>query len=160
MRRKKPEPAPPPPPEAIVLDGSNVTASAVSGAPARLAAALSWCSDFAPRLPIAVWFDASTLRRLGAEVERRLADAAAPHGAEVRVAAPGTAADAAILAEARSRRALLVSNDRYWDHEDLRRDVLLLQFVCTGGSFRAYQEATWFLPSGAARRVALTLLRP
>ncbi len=160
MRRRRPDPAPPPPPAAIVLDGSNVTASAVAGAPGRLAAALAWCRSFAPGLPITVWFDAATLRRLGREIEGALTAAAAGHGAELRVAAAGVAADASILADAAARRALVLTNDRYWDHEDLRRDVLLLQFVCAGAAFRVYDEATWFLPSGAARRVATALLRP
>jgi hypothetical protein len=160
VRRKKPEPEPPPPPLGIAIDGSNVTASATSGAARRLRQALDWCAAFGPSLPVVVFFDAATLRRLGAEAEAALREVAAASGAQLRVAAPGSPADPALLVHAHEARSLVLTNDRFWDFEDLRRDVILLQFSCDAAGFRVPEEATWFLPSGAARRVGVDALRP
>ena len=160
VRRKKPEPEPPPPPRAIAMDGSNVTASSIHGAERRLEQALSWCRAFGPSLPIAVFFDAATLRRLGPDMETRLRACAAAAGAEFLAAPVGASADPLLLAHAQDQRALLLSNDRFWEYEDLRRDVILLQFTCDAAGFRVPDEATWFLPSGAARRVAVAAIRP
>lgn len=160
VRRKKPEPDPPPPPRAIAIDGSNVTASSTAGAARRLELAMSWCRAFAPQLPVVVFFDHSTLRRLGPEMEQQLRDVALGANADLRVAAAGRPADPELLAHAHEARALTLTNDRFWDFEDLRRDVILLQFVCDTAGFRVPDEATWFLPSGAARRVAVAAIRP
>lgn len=159
VRRKKPEPEPPPKPLGIVIDGSNVTASAMSGASRRLRQALTWCSSFGPSLPVLVFFDAATLRRLGPESEASLHEVVDAAGAQMRVAAPGAPADPELLAHAHETRSLVLTNDRFWDFEDLRRDVILLQFVCDAAGFRVPDEATWFLPSGAARRVRVDALR-
>ncbi len=160
VRRKKPEPEPPPPPKGIVVDGSNVTASATSGAARRLSQALDWCASFGTALPVVVYFDAATLRRLGAESESALQQLARAAGAEFRVAPVGVPADQGLLEHAQQARAIALTNDRFWDFEDQRRDVILLQFVCDGKGFRVPEEATWFLPSGAARRVRVDALRP
>ena len=144
----------------IAIDGSNVTASATTGAARRVRQALEWCAAFGPSLPVVVFFDAATLRRLGAESEATLLEAVDAAGAQLRIASPGSPADPALLAHAHEARSLVLTNDRFWDFEDLRRDVVLLQFSCDAAGFRVPDEATWFLPSGAARRVRVDALRP
>lgn len=160
MRKKRIELPPPPPPLGLVFDGSNVTASAISGAPRRIEQALAWARDWAPRLPVVVVFDQATLHRLGGDLEAAIRDACAAKGAEVRVAERGVPADPGLLAYACASRSLVLTNDRYWDFEDLRRDVILVQFQAARGEFRVLDEATWFVPSGAARRVAMKDIRP
>ena len=160
IRRRKPVPPAPPPPRGIVLDGSNVTASATSGAPTRVVQALAWAREWAPSLPVVAVFDHATLRRLGREVEDAIRAVCASAGAEVRVTEPFVAADPGLLAFASASRSLVLSNDRFWDYEDLRRDVIVVQFQAARGEFRVLDEATWFLPSGAARRVAMKDIRP
>ncbi len=157
VRRRLPDPEPPPPPRAVVVDGSNVVASATSGAEHRVREVFAWLAQFAPALQVTVFFDAATLRHLGAERQAALLTTVREAGAEARVVEK---ADPALLAFAYEQRALVLTNDRYWDHEDLRRDVVLLQFVCDRSGFRVPDEATWFTPNGGARRVRLAALRP
>ena len=157
VRRRQPEPDPPPPPRAIVVDGSNVVASATTGAQRRIEDALAWARAFAPALPVTVFFDTATMRYLGGEREAALLACVRAAGAEAQVVG---AADPALLAFAYEHRALALTNDRFWDYEDLRRDVVLLQFVCDQRGFRVPDEATWFTPSGGARRVRVDALRP
>ena len=157
VRRRQPEPDPPPPPRAIVVDGSNVVASSTSGAQRRIEDALAWARAFAPSLPVTVFFDAATLRYLGGEREESLLAVVRAAGAEARIV---DAVDPALLAFAYEQRALALTNDRFWDYEDLRRDVVLLQFTCDRNGFRVPDEATWFTPSGGARRVRIDALRP
>ena len=122
--------------------------------------ALAWAREWAPSLPVVAVFDHATLRRLGREVEDAIRAVCASAGAEVRVTEPFVAADPGLLAFASASRSLVLSNDRFWDYEDLRRDVIVLQFQAARGEFRVLDEATWFLPSGAARRVAMKDIRP
>jgi hypothetical protein len=157
VRRRQPEPDPPPPPRAIVVDGSNVVASATTGAQRRIEDALAWARAFASSLPVTVFFDTATMRHLGVERETALLACVRAAGAEAHAV---DAADPALLAFAYEQRALALTNDRFWDYEDLRRDVVLLQFVCDQRGFRVPDEATWFTPSGGARRVRVDALRP
>ena len=72
---------------------------------------------------------------------------------------PRSSADPFVLQHAVSEHALIVSNDRFWDHEARRRGVLTVQFVLQGAEFRPYEEATWFDPAGGAVRIALRELQ-
>ena len=111
-------------------------------------------------MPVVVFFDHATLRRFGEALAEDVLAAVRDAGGEARVAEPNSSADPLLLAFAAESRSLLVTNDRFWDFEDLRRDVVTLQFVCEQETFRVYDEATWFLPSGAARRVGVAAIRP
>lgn len=143
-----------PAPGAFAIDGSNVVAAAVPKAAARLAAAVAWCRAFRPDLPVVVFVDDSTWRRLdpAAQVQVRALG-------EVTVGAAGAAVDAQLLDHARRHAALVVSNDRFADHDDLRRGALLVQFSFTRGAFAPAAEATWFRTPGTAVRFELAQLR-
>ena len=55
---------------------------------------------------------------------------------------------------------VILSNDRFWDHEELRSGVIRVQFVLRSGELRVYDQATWF-PSarGAAVVVPMEVLQ-
>jgi hypothetical protein len=159
-RHRHREPWPPPPLRGIVLDGSNVVANASVRAAERLRLATAWFRDWRPDLPQHVFFDQATFARCAPSMQRQLL---AEFDQPARrlgwtLGPPGESADPLLLRHAAEHGALLVTNDRFWDHEQLRRGVLTLQFVLAGTGFRPYAEATWFLPSGAARRVGLQQL--
>ena len=69
-------------------------------------------------------------------------------------------ADPYLLAHAREHGALVVSDDRYFDYEELRAGVITLQFRFRDGAFEPFAEATWFRPTGGAQRVAVSALAP
>lgn len=149
--RRRPAPVPPPI-GGIVVDGSNVIASGLGTAAARIERVEDWCLAFGPDLPITVFFDAG----------RRTAPAALrapPPRVERVLCRSGENADAALLEAAAARRAIVVSNDRFFDHAELRADLLTLQFELRRGSFAPYPYATWFRRRGTAVLVPLDVLR-
>jgi hypothetical protein len=134
MRRHQGPPPLPPPLGGIVLDGSNVIASGGRRAIERLDLALAWCAGWRPDLPVMVFVDRSTARRCVPAQEE-------------------------VLRWAGEHHALVVSNDRYFDFEELRRNVVTVQFTLAGDTFTVYDEATWFRSPGSAERVPMATLR-
>ena len=52
-----------------------------------------------------------------------------------------------------------MSNDRFFDYEDLRANTITVQFTLKGTEFTVYEEATWFRKPGSALRVLITELQ-
>lgn len=71
----------------------------------------------------------------------------------------GESADGYVLEHAREHGALVISNDRFWDFDDLRIGTITLQFRLKGDDFDPHQEATWFRPPNSAVRVPIATLR-
>jgi hypothetical protein len=162
MKKPKPPLPSPPPLAGIVLDGANVIASGNRRALERLDLAIAWARSWRPDLPIMVFLDWATARRCRPEqqdvLRARCADVT-PGRPRYAVVPPDEAADEHVLRWAREHRALVLSNDRFFDHDELRVGAVLLQFVLRGDAFEPFDEATWFRPSGGAQRVALAELR-
>jgi len=158
MKKRRPPLPEPPRLGGIVIDGSNVVASGNAFTLERLDQALDWCRSWRGELPVQVFFDASTARRLRPEVQdvlrARCADVT-PERARHVVCPRGESADAYLLEHAGEHAALVISNDRYFDHEELRTGLITLQFRCREGVFEPFDVATWFRPSGGAQRVDL-----
>lgn len=153
LRRHGPLPEPPAL-GAIAIDGGNVVAVAKRRARARLDLAVGWFRAWRPDLPVAVFLDHATFARCGAATQAELR--ALP---ECAVCPPGEPADVALLGYAAAHRALVVSNDRFFDHDALRANAIVVQFTLAGGAFAPFAEATWFRTPGQALRVALDTLR-
>lgn len=160
-RRRDPLPTPPAL-GGIVIDGSNVIASSKLRPIERLDLVVTWCRDWRPDLPVMVFLDHTTAVRCRPDAQ----DVLRARCADVTPGRPRYAVvplehmpDAVVLQHARDHHALVVSNDRFFDHEDLRRDVITVQFTLTGDRFEVFEEATWFRPSGGAQRVAMSDLR-
>ena len=64
-----------------------------------------------------------------------------------------------MLTHAREQGALVVSNDRYFDHDELRKNAITVQFRLKGDRFEPYREATWFRSPGVALRVEMAVLQ-
>ncbi len=145
----------------IAIDGSNVIASGLGRAGQRLELAVAWFRAWRPDLATSVFLDDSTFLKCSGAAATRLEQLCADSNEQLRfVRCPlRSPADVHALEDAVSRQALLVSNDRFWDHEPLRRGAITVQFVLEANAFRPYEEATWFRPSGGAQRVALRDLR-
>ena len=158
MKRRRPPLPEPPALGAVVFDGSNVLASNGRGGLERIDAALRWAEATWPTLPRMVFLDAATARRLRPSVQdvlrARCLDVT-PGRARWAVAPPDEEADVHVLRYAGEHAALVISNDRFFDHEDLRLGAITLQFRFAAGEFEPYAEATWFRPSGGAQRVAV-----
>ncbi len=163
---RRPQPLPIPPPlGGIVLDGSNVIATSRARADARLDLAVAWFRRWRPDLPICVYLDHATVgactepaqQRLRRRLEAEGDAAAAP--LRYRLGPRDAAADPFVLRQAHAERALIVSNDRFFDRPELRAGVVTVQFECTGERFEPYPEATWFTPTGGAVRVAMATLQ-
>lgn len=160
--RRHQQPPAPPPISGIAIDGANVTAGAPGWTADRLQTAVRWFRSWRPDLPITVFLDASTLRRCdaGSQAElRRWAETGIEDGAELRLCERHEVADVSLLQHARRQRALVVSNDRFFDHEELRRGAITVQFTLAGDQLEVFAEATWFRPSGGAQRVAMAALQ-
>ena len=144
--KKRTEPLPDPPPiRGLVVDGSNVIASGALYTLARLDAALAWCAAWRADLPCIAFLDASTARRLRPETQdtlRARCANATPGRARHVVCPRDEPADPYLLAHAREHGALVVSNDRYFDYEELRAGVITLQFRFRDGAFEPFAEAT------------------
>ncbi|MBM4060416.1 MAG: hypothetical protein FJ265_04850 [Planctomycetes bacterium] len=163
MRRRHRDPPPLPPPlGGIVIDGSNVIASGSGRATDRLDLAVAWCQRWRPDLPVQVFVDATTARRCRPEIQdvlrARCLDVT-PGRARYAVTPRGESADPHVLQHARRHRALVVSNDRYFDYEDLRANVVTVQFTLARDEFTVFEEATWFRQPGSALRVPLVELQ-
>ncbi len=162
MKKPKPPLPHPPPLGAIVLDGANVIATSSRRAILRLDLAVAWCREWRPDLPVMVFVDWSTARRCvpaEQDVLRARCVDVTPGRPRYAVVPPEESADEHVLRFAAAHTALIVSNDRFFDYDDLRRGVLTVQFVLHEERFVPHDEATWFRPSGGAQRVALDELR-
>lgn len=158
-KRAAPDAAPPPR-RAVVIDGANVIASSRRRPLERLALAEAWCEAWRRQLPVWVFVDYSTAMACPREAQQVLCARCqdVTEGRPRYVVTPHReSADAYLLEHARAHDALVLSNDRFWDHEDLRDGVVTLQFELKGDRLRVYDEATWFRDGGAAR-IALASL--
>ena len=159
MRHRHPPPSPPPL-GGIAIDGSNVIATARRQALDRLDAALQWCRSWRADLPVQLFVDARTVAACSDEPRRQLqAWAAAAAPAPLRLCPAGVEADVELLQLAGEQRALVLSNDRFFDHELLRRNVVTLQFTFANRELQPYAAATWFRSPGQAVRVPLAQLQ-
>jgi len=159
-RRHVPQPSPAPL-GGIVIDGSNVIASGLARAVDRLQLAVRWFRDWRPDLATAVFLDDSTFLHCSEAVAMELRQLCETNPDDVRfVRCPlRSPADVHVLEHAAERRALIVSNDRFWDHEQLRLGAITVQFVLRGTEFRPYEEATWFRTTGGALRLTMDELQ-
>jgi len=159
---RRPAPAASPPPRrAVVVDGANVIASSRRRPLERLALAERWCAGWRPDLPVWVFLDYSTAMTCPRDVQKvlRARCVDVTEGRPRYVVTPHReSADAHLLRHAREQDALVLSNDRFWDHAALRDGVVTLQFHLKRDHFRVYDDATWFRDGGAAR-VPLDALR-
>ncbi|MBL8728399.1 MAG: hypothetical protein JNM25_08220 [Planctomycetes bacterium] len=160
-RRRTPLPTPPPL-GGIVVDGSNVIASSKQRPIERLDLVLAWFTQWRPDLPIMVFLDYTTAVRCRPDAQdvlrARCADVT-PGRPRYAVVPLEALPDEVLLQHARDHHALVVSNDRFFDHEELRRGVITVQFTLTGDQLEVLAEATWFRPSGGAQRVSMAALR-
>jgi len=115
-----------------------------------------------PDLPIMVFLDHTTAVRCRPDAQ----DVLRARCADVTPGRPRHAVvpleaipDVMLLEHARDHRALVVSNDRFFDHEELRTNVITVQFTLAGDRLEVFAEATWFRPSGGAQRVAMVELQ-
>lgn len=160
-KRRPPLPAPPPL-GGIAIDGSNVIASSKLRPIERLDLVVDWFHAWRPDLPILVILDYTTAVRCRPEAQdvlrARCADVT-PGRARYAVVPLAAMPDAVLLEHARAHGALVVSNDRFFDHEELRRGVITVQFTLAGDQLAVFDEATWFRPSGGAQRVRMVDLQ-
>jgi hypothetical protein len=82
-----------------------------------------------------------------------------PERARYAVTPRGEPADYYVLQHAQQHGSLVVSNDRFFDYEDLRANTITVQFTLKGTEFTVYEEATWFRKPGSALRVLMTDLQ-
>lgn len=152
----------PPPLGGIVVDGANVIASSRVFPIERLDLVVAWCHDWRPDLPITVFVDRATAVRCKppaqAILRARCADVT-PGRARYVVCPKDESADVFVLKHARAQHALVISNDRYFDFDDLRANVITVQFVLAGDRLQVHDEATWFRSPGVAERVPMDTLR-
>ncbi|HEX5050159.1 MAG TPA: hypothetical protein VFZ65_00175 [Planctomycetota bacterium] len=160
-RRRGPLPVPPPL-GGIVVDGSNVIASSRARPIERLDLVSAWCRDWRPDLAVWVFLDHSTYARCPLPAQRTLrarCEDVTPGRARCVVCPRHESADVFVLQHARAHLALVVSNDRYFDHEELRRNAITVQFTLAGDRLEVHDEATWFRSPGAAQRVPMVDLQ-
>lgn len=123
---------------------------------------MAWCSEWRPDLDVQVFVDYATAMRCQrpdqATLRVRCADVT-PGRPRYAVCPQGESADGYVLQHARDHHALVISNDRFWDFEELRVDTITLQFHLKGDVFVPSQEATWFRPPNGAVRVPVAGLR-
>lgn len=152
----------PPPLGGLVIDGSNVIASSKHRPIERLDLVTAWCASWRGDLPVMVFVDAATARRCRPEAQdvlrARTVDVT-PGRARYAVCPREEFADEHVLRWAREHHALVISNDRYFDWEDLRANVTTVQFALADGALRMFDEATWFRTPGTAVRVPMDVLR-
>jgi hypothetical protein len=161
---RRPDRGPGPLPEplgSIVVDGSNVIASSRRRPIERLDLVEAWAGDWRPDLPVTVFVDWSTAVRCRPEAQavlRARCEDVNPKRPRYVVVAAEAEADAVCLARAQQHRGLVLSNDRFFDHDDLRHTVVLVQFTIVGDVLTVADEATWFRGPGA-ERVPMGVLR-
>ena len=157
------EPPPLPPPlRGIVVDGANVIASSKHRVLERLDLVTAWCRDWRPDLPVVVFVDAATARRCKPDVQavlRARVEDVTPGRPRYVVVPREQFADELVLRHARAHDALVVSNDRYFDWDDLRQNVITVQFTLKGDELQIHDDATWFRSPGTAVRVPMVELR-
>ena len=160
-RRRGPLPTPPPL-RGIVIDGSNVIASSRARPIERLDVVVAWFQHWRPDLPIQVFVDHATAVRCRPDAQdvlrARCADVT-PGRARYAVVPREEMTDAVVLQHARAHQALVVTNDRYFDHEELRKNAITVQFALAGLDLQVHDEATWFRSPGVALRVPMAQLR-
>lgn len=160
---RKPTPPPAPPPlGAIVVDGANVIASSRFRPLERLDLVERWCAAWRPDLPVTVFVDHGTAMRCQRPVQATLrarCEDVSPGRPRYVVPPRGEPADGFVLRHALEHRGLVLSNDRFWEHEDLRIGTITLQFRLRGDVFEPFAEATWFRPPNGAVRVPLEVLQ-
>jgi hypothetical protein len=147
----------------VVIDGANVIASSRFRPIQRLDLVEAWCQQWRADLPVQVFVDYTTAMRCQrpdqATLRARCADVT-PGRARYVVCPQGESADEYVLTHAREHGALVISNDRFWDYEDLRVGAVVLQFRLKGDVFSPFAEATWFRPPNNAVRLPLTKFLP
>ena len=154
MLRRRKQPAPVPPPiGGVLIDGSNVIASSDARPVERIDLAVAWAQSWRPDLPVSVFLDQSTWNRCRPAARQELE-------LRAKICERGREADVELLQRAAEQSGLILSNDRFWDHEELRSGVITVQFVLRSGELRVYDQATWF-PSarGAAVVVPMEVLQ-
>lgn len=152
----------PPPLRGIVLDGANVIATSKVRPIERLDLVTAWFQAWRPDLPIVVFLDLTTARRCRPDAQavlRARCEDVTPGRARYVVCPHGEPADEYVLKHAQQHAALVVSNDRYFDFEDLRKNVITVQFTLAGSDLQVYDEATWFRSPGTAERVPMVVLQ-
>jgi hypothetical protein len=145
-----------------VLDGANVVATSKVRPIERLDLVTAWFQRWRPDLPIVVFLDLTTAKRCKPDAQavlRARCEDVTPGRARYVVCPRGEPADEYVLQHARAHQALVVSNDRYFDFDDLRQNVLTVQFTLAGDELHVYDEATWFRSPGSAERVPMALLQ-
>ncbi len=161
-RKHRGPPPLPPPLGGIVIDGANVIASSRMRPIERLDLVTAWCQAWRPDLPIVVFVDHATAVRCkpaAQDVLRARCVDVSPARPRYVVTPRDESADGYLLAHARAHGALVVSNDRYFDFDELRRNAITVQFTLKGDELQVYDEATWFRSPGSAERVAMALLQ-
>lgn len=145
-----------------MIDGSNVIASSRLFPIERLDVVVGWFHDWRPDLPMQVFVDHTTARRCrpaAQDVLRARCADVTPGRARYAVVPLEEIPDVVVLQYARQHRALVVSNDRYFDHEELRKNVITVQFTLADLDLRVDDEATWFRSPGTAVRVPMADLQ-
>ena len=162
-RHARPEPpALPPPLRGIVIDGANVIATSKVWPIERLDLVTSWFRAWRDDLPVIVFVDSTTARRCRPDAQavlRARCEDVTPGRARYVVVPRDELADEHVLRHARAHDALVVSNDRYFDFDDLRQNVITVQFTLKGDELALHDEATWFRSPGTAVRVPMVELQ-
>lgn len=160
-KRRGPLPVPPPL-GGIVIDGANVIASSRARPIERLDLVVAWFRAWRPDLPIQVFLDHTTAVRCVPAVQdilRARCNDVTPGCARYAVVPRDASADAVVLEHAQHHRALVVSNDRFFDNDELRKNVITVQFTLVRSDLQVYDEATWFRSPGCALAVSMHDLR-
>lgn len=152
----------PPPLRGIVIDGANVIATSKVRPIERLDLVTAWCRGWRPDLPVIVFVDHATARRCRPDAQavlRARCEDVTPGRPRYAVVPREQFADEHVLRHAREHDALVLSNDRYSDFDDLRQNVITVQFTLAGEELRVFDEATWFRSPGTAVRVPMATLQ-
>jgi len=160
-KRRGPRPVPEPL-GGIVVDGANVIASSRYRPIERLDLVTFWCQHFFAGLDVQVFVDYATAMRCQPSAQATLrarCQDVTPGRPRYAVTPHHESADQHVLEYARDHHALVLSNDRFHDHDELRRNTITLQFSIKGDTFTPYREATWFRHPGTAERVDIDVLR-
>lgn len=152
----------PPPLRGIVVDGANVIASSRAFPIERLDLVTAWCREWRADLPVAVFVDHATAMRCKPPAQailRARCEDVTPGRPRYVVVPREQFADEHALRHAGQHEALVVSNDRFFDWDDLRANVTTVQFTLAGAALRIADEATWFRSPGTAVRVPMAALQ-
>lgn len=161
-QKRREEPPLPPPRHSIVIDGANVIATSKVHPIERLDLVAAWCREWRSDLPVHVFIDSTTARRCrpdAQDVLRARCMDVTEGRPRYAVCPRGEPADEFVLQHAQQHQGLVVSNDRYMDYDDLRKDVVLVQFELAGERLVVRDEAVWFRPPNGAVWVPMPALR-